>query len=156
MVLGEVLLKDPAEDVWIPEKFSDLQLRLWIISHTSPVVIAGQFRQNPRYEKTLLVHTKYRHLDIRPLLYPLSVDDSYWLTTWLVFPDTSAENAVRAIIYWNASLGDPNGLMSDVSTHFENVTVCLVLEGFKVPHYFTLPYTTWSDEAVERFGKELL
>ena len=46
--------------------------------------------------------------------------------------------------------------MSDGPTHFKNETVRAVTRGLKVPHHFTLPYTPWSNSAVERLGKEIL
>lgn len=76
---------------------------------------------------------------------------------WLFsFPDTLAENAARAIIDWSAAFGVPRGLMSDGPTHFKNETLRRVSKGLRVPHHFTLPYTPWSNGAVERLGKELL
>jgi len=75
---------------------------------------------------------------------------------FFAFTDTDAKNAAQAIIDWSAAFGVPNGLMSDGPTHFRNETVRLVAKGLKVPHHFTLPYTPWSNGAVERLGKELL
>lgn len=72
------------------------------------------------------------------------------------FPNTDAENAAHAIIDWCAAFGVPNGMMSDGPTHFKNETLRSVSKGLKVPHHFTLPYTPWSNGAVERLGKELL
>lgn len=71
------------------------------------------------------------------------------------FVDILAENAARAIIDWCASLGVFRGLISDGPTYFRNETICLVCKGLQVPHHFTLPYTPWSNGAVERLGKEL-
>lgn len=89
--------------------------------------------------------------------YVLMLRDDHSEYCWFfAFPDTSAENATRAIIDWSAAFGVPNGLMSDGPTHFKNETVRRVAKGLKVPHHFTLPYTPWSNCAVERLGKELL
>eukprot|EP00737_Agarophyton_chilense_P004793 gb/GEZJ01006384.1/.p2 GENE.gb/GEZJ01006384.1/~~gb/GEZJ01006384.1/.p2 ORF type:complete len:161 (-),score=13.18 gb/GEZJ01006384.1/:638-1120(-) len=46
--------------------------------------------------------------------------------------------------------------MSDGPTHFKNETIRLVSTGLMVPHHFTVPYSSWSNRAVERLGKELL
>lgn len=89
--------------------------------------------------------------------YILMLRDDHSDYKWLLpFPDTSAENAARAIIDWSAAFGVPKGLMSDGPTHFKNETMRLVSKGLKVPHHFTLPYSPWSNGAVERLGKELL
>lgn len=70
--------------------------------------------------------------------------------------DLTAETAAKAIIDWCAAFGVPKSLMSDGPTHFKHETLCLVSRGLRVPHYFTLPYTLWSNGAVERLGKEML
>lgn len=46
LVLHDLLCKNPAGAVWIPDNSSGLQLRMCIISHTGPMAIAGQFQQN--------------------------------------------------------------------------------------------------------------
>lgn len=46
--------------------------------------------------------------------------------------------------------------MSDEPTHFRNEIVRLVAKGLKTPYHFTLPYTPWSNGAVERLGKAVL
>lgn len=46
--------------------------------------------------------------------------------------------------------------MRDGPTHFKNETLRLVAKGLQVPHHFTLPYSPWSNGAVERLGKEML
>lgn len=89
--------------------------------------------------------------------YVLMLRDDHSDYKWFfAFPDTSAENAARAIIDWAAAFGAPKCLMSDGPTHFKNETVRLVSKGLKVPHHFTLPYSPWSNGAVERLGKELM
>ena len=89
--------------------------------------------------------------------YVLMLRDDHSDYKWFfAFSDTSAENAAHAIIDWCAAFGVPKGLMSDGPTHFKNETVRAVTRGLKVPHHFTLPYTPWSNGAVERLGKELL
>lgn len=75
---------------------------------------------------------------------------------FFAFANESAENAAQAIIDCCAAFGVPNRLMSDGPTHFKNETVRLVTRGLKVPHHFSLPYTLWSNGAVERLGKELV
>jgi transposase InsO family protein len=89
--------------------------------------------------------------------YVLMLRDDHSDYNWsFSFPDTSAENAARAIIDWAAAFGAPKQLMSDWPTHFKNETLRLVSKGLKVPHHFTLTYCPWSNGAVERLGKELL
>lgn len=90
-------------------------------------------------------------------LYVLMLRDDHSNYCWFFpFPDTSAENAARAIIDWCAAFGVPHGLMSDGPTHFRNETLRLVAKGLRVPHHFTLPYAPWSNGGIERLGKELL
>lgn len=69
------------------------------------------------------------------------------------FPDTSAENAARAISDCAAAFGDP---VSDGPTHVKKYTVLLVSKGLKLPHNFTLPNCPWSNGALEHVRKELL
>lgn len=69
---------------------------------------------------------------------------------------TIAENAVLGIIDWSAAFNVPNGLISDGPTHVKNENVRLVTKRLRVAHHFTLPYTPWSNKAVERLGKELV
>lgn len=89
--------------------------------------------------------------------YVLMMRDDHSNYCWLfAFPDTSAENAARAIIDWSAAFNVPKGLMSDGPTHFKNETIRLVCKGLRVPHHFTLPYSPWSNGGIERLGKELL
>ena len=89
--------------------------------------------------------------------YVLMLRDDHSDYKWFfAFPDTSAENAATSIIDWSAAFGVPEGLMSDGPTHFKNETIRLITRGLKVPHHFTLPYSSWSNGAVERLGKELL
>jgi transposase InsO family protein len=89
--------------------------------------------------------------------YVLMLRDDHSDYKWFfAFAGESAENAALAIIDWCAAFGVPNCLMSDGPTHFKNETVRLVSKGLKVPHHFTLPYTPWSNGAVERLGRELL
>ena len=45
--------------------------------------------------------------------------------------------------------------MTDGDTHFRNDTVRLLTRGLRIPHHFTLPYTPWSNGAVERLGKKI-
>lgn len=89
--------------------------------------------------------------------YVLMLRDDHSDYKWFfAFADTSAENAAHAIVDWCAAFGVPKSLMSDGPTHFKNETLNRLSKGLKVPHHFTLPYTPWSNGAVERLGKELL
>lgn len=89
--------------------------------------------------------------------YVLMLRDDHSDYKWsFAFIDTAAENAATAILDWCAPFGVPKGLMSDGPTHFNNETVRSVTKGLKVPHHFTLPYSPWSNGAVEGLGKELL
>lgn len=89
--------------------------------------------------------------------YVLMLRDDHSDYKWFfAFADTSAENAAQVIIDWSAAFGVPKMLMSNGPTHFKNEAVRLVSKGLKVPHHFTLPYTPWSNGAVERLGKEVL
>lgn len=79
--------------------------------------------------------------------YILILRDDHSDYCWLFpFSDTSAENSANAIIDWCALFAVPNSLMSDG----------LVKKGLKFPHHFTLPYTPWSNGALERLGEEIL
>lgn len=46
--------------------------------------------------------------------------------------------------------------MSDSPTHFRNEVMRLLARGLKCKHHFTQAYCPWSNEAVERLGKEVL
>lgn len=70
--------------------------------------------------------------------------------------NTAAENAAQAIVDWCAAFFIPNGLMSDGQRHFRNETIRLLCKSLRVPHHFTLPYTPWSNGAVELLEKEIL
>lgn len=86
--------------------------------------------------------------------YVLMLFDDHSNYCWLfAFPETSAENADCAIIYFYAAFGVPKGLMSDGPTHFKNYTLFLVSRGLLTPHHFTLPCIPWSNGAVERLGR---
>lgn len=68
---------------------------------------------------------------------------------------TSADNAATTIIKWCVAFDVPNALMSDGSYHFRNDVERNVLRDLTVSHHLTLPYTPWSNGAVERLGKKL-
>lgn len=116
----------------------------------------GQVVHNTKPNDLLIFH----YIDFGPS----SVGDNYVLMLkkdhsgycWF-FPhgDTCAMNASDAITDRCAAFAVPNGLMSDGPTHFKNETVCLLTKGLKVPHYFTLQYTPWSDSSIGRLRKEL-
>lgn len=57
---------------------------------------------------------------------------------------------------WPAALGVFNGPISDRQRNLKSEAVRLVTIGFKMPHHFALPYRSWSSEAVESLGKELI
>jgi transposase InsO family protein len=89
--------------------------------------------------------------------YVLMLRDDHSSYAWFFpFAETSAENAAIALIDWCAAFGVPQGLMSDGPTHFRNETLRLLAKGLKTPHHFTLPYSPWSNGAIERLGKEML
>ena len=89
--------------------------------------------------------------------YILMLRDDHSDYKWLfAFPNTAAENAAQAIVDWCAAFAVPQGLMSDGPTHFRNETIRLLCKSLRVPHHFTLPYSPWSNGAVERLGKEIL
>ena len=89
--------------------------------------------------------------------YILMVRDDHPDYKWLFpFPTTNAFNAASALVEWCAAFGVPNGFMSDGPTHFRNETLRLLCKSLRVKRHFTLPYTPWSNVAVERLGKELL
>lgn len=76
---------------------------------------------------------------------------------WIcAFPDTFAYNAAHVIIDWCAAFGIPKMVMFDGPTHFKNETVRLIGKNLKVPHDFTLPYSPWSNGAVERLDNDLV
>lgn len=83
-------------------------------------------------------------------------NDHYNYNWFCALPDASADNAARAIIDWRSAFGVPIGLTLDGPKHFMNETTCLVLQGLHAPRHFTLPYSAWSTEAVERLGIEPL
>lgn len=75
---------------------------------------------------------------------------------WLfAFTVTIVTNAARAITEWCAALSVSKGLMSDGPMHFNNETVRLVTKGLRVPHRLSPSYTSCTNGAVERLGKEI-
>lgn len=200
--LSDGLWRNPSGSVWIPDRCSDLQIRLCIIAHTGPAGHRGRDATERVMRKYYFWSTmttdirtfvqacihclstigggkvprpfgpavhgtspndllQFDYIELGPTpdgtKYVLMLRDDHSDYHWFfAFPDTSAENAAVAIIDWCAALGVPNGFMSDGPTHFRNETVRLISKGLKVPHHFTLPYSPWSNGAVERLGRELL
>ena len=89
--------------------------------------------------------------------YILMLRDDHSDYKWLfAYPSTAAANAAASLVDWCAAFGVPKAFMSDGPTHFKNDTLRLLAKSLKVKHHFTLPYSPWSNGAVERLGKELL
>lgn len=94
-----------------------------------------------------------------------AIDKQYVLMVWndhpnycwlFACPETFVEHAARAIIDCCAAFGVPSQFVSDGPTHFKNERIRSAGKGLCVPHHFTLPFTPWSNGALERLGKELL
>ncbi len=89
--------------------------------------------------------------------YILMIRDDFSSYLWLFpFENANSENSASAILEWATTFTIPKGFMSDGGAHFQNETVRLVSKGLRSPHHFTLPYTPWSNGAIERVGKEVL
>ena len=89
--------------------------------------------------------------------YILMLRDDVTSYSWLYpTPSTSASQAATALVDWCAAFGAPKSFMSDSPTHFKNETLRLLAKGLKNNHHFTLPYSPWTNGAVERLGKEIL
>ena len=89
--------------------------------------------------------------------YILMVRDDFSGYSWLVpFANADSENAADGLLEWSSTFTIPKGLMTDGGSHFRNETVRRLTRDLRVPHHFTLPYTPWSNGAVERLGKEIL
>lgn len=71
-------------------------------------------------------------------------------------PETSAQNAALAIVDWRAAFNVPQCLISDAPIHFKDEILRLVSKALPAPHYITLPYTPWSNKAVERLVGEIV
>lgn len=82
-------------------------------------------------------------------------DDFAGFILLLSFPDTWAENATLAIMYWYAVLEVQKSLRSDGSTRFKKETLRSVTRRLQVPHHFPLPYYPWSNGGIERLGKNV-
>ena len=83
-------------------------------------------------------------------------DDHNGYGSFYTASTTDSETAQNALLDWSAAFGSPLGLMYDGPTHFKNETLRLLTKGLRSPHHFTLPYSPWSNGAVDRLGKELL
>jgi len=89
--------------------------------------------------------------------YILILRDDFSSFVWLFpYAEADSQNAASAVLEWCTSFATPKALMSDGGSHFKNETVRELCKSLRVPHHFTLPYTPWSNGAVERTGKELL
>ena len=89
--------------------------------------------------------------------YILMIRDDFSGYCWLLpLINADSENAADALIEWVSTFTVPKSLMTDGGSHFRNETVRLLTRGLRVPHHFTLPYTPWSNGAVERLGREVL
>lgn len=82
-----------------------------------------------------------------------NLSDYFWL---FASKSMCSEYAARAVINYCTAFGVQKSLTSDRPSHFKNKTIHLLVKGLKVPHYFSLSYALWSNEAVERLDKELL
>lgn len=74
---------------------------------------------------------------------------------FIIGPATD-ENATTEVSDCCASFGTPNGLLSDLLTHFKHETMRGLKKALKLSHHATLPYNPWNHEAVEILGKEVL
>lgn len=104
---------------------------------------------------------QFDYLEIAPSKtgskYLLLLRDDFSSYSWLVpFASANANNTADALIEWSTTFTAPVMLMSDCGTHFKNATVRKLARGLKTPHHFTLPYSPWSNGAVERLGREVL
>lgn len=68
----------------------------------------------------------------------------------------SAKHAAWANDELAATFGALTMSVSDVPTHFETETLCLVSKEFYVPHHFTLSYIPWCNDGARKLGEELL
>lgn len=93
---------------------------------------------------------------ISDINYILMLREYLSLYCWLFpFSSPTAENTTEALLEWCSSFRIPEMLMSDQGSHLKNETVRELARRLRVPHHFTLPYSSWSNGAVERIGKEL-
>ena len=104
---------------------------------------------------------QFDFLEIGPsatgMKYILMIRDDLSSYSWLIlFAKENAKNASDGLFEWCTTFSTPKALMSDGGSHFRNDTVRLLTKALRVPHDFTLPYTSWSNGAVERLGREVL
>lgn len=89
--------------------------------------------------------------------YLLLLRDDFSSYSWLIpFTAANSDNTADALIEWATTFTVPKMLMSDGGSHFKNATLRKLSRGLKTPHHFTLPYSPWSNGAVERLGREVL
>ena len=104
---------------------------------------------------------QFDYLEIGPSAigskYLLLVRDDFSSYSWLFpFHEATAENAAEAILEWSAAFNTPSMLMSDGGSHFQNETLRIIAQKLRAKHHITLPYTPWSNGAIERLCKEVL
>lgn len=68
-------------------------------------------------------------------------DDNSGYRLFFVIAENFVENAAEMINDWCTSFGVPKLPMSDDPKNFRNETIKRLIKEFKVPHYFSLPYT---------------
>lgn len=71
-------------------------------------------------------------------------------------PATNADQAAQEILDRSRAYGPPTKFMFDGPTHFKNGFLRQLRKVLKYRHHFTLPYSIWSNGAIERLGKEIL
>lgn len=70
--------------------------------------------------------------------------------------NADSKNAADGLLEWASTFTVPISLMTDGGSHFRKEALRRLTRDLRVPHHFTLPYTPWSNGAVERLGKEIL
>lgn len=121
----------------------------------------------PSTYRAALFGTKPKKLGKLDYIYlcPIRTDEKYVLMArndhssciWFYLASsTDSEMAANALLDWSAAFGAPQGLISDVPTHFKNETFCLLAEGLRSSHHFTLLNCPRSNVAVVHLSKEFL
>jgi len=89
--------------------------------------------------------------------YILVIIDTFSRYVELVpIPDTTANNAVKAIVPFIGRYGIPSAFLTDNGTQFVNETVRLLMETIECQHLTVHPYSHEENGIVERANKEVM
>lgn len=104
------------------------------------------------------LHYDFMHIGISDdgFSYLLVIKDNYSSFTDLVPCESPTSNVVvDALLRWYGLFGIASVHMSDQGSHFKNSVIQQLNRRMATKHYFTLPYTPWSNGTIERVIREI-